>query len=202
MLRHRVTIPTMKQASRSHPDLTVAVADIVTQDESLSVPALVARVIKDIVRERAPTPPVGIITSTSNITTASTTPAIGTYTPFIMEPAFSGADTDLDSTDNRTLITPIGTGLQVKCDTILLPTTTPVPIRLYLTGKEVDLAIDGQRCTIDVFGPEGYTKRLAVAKRDTHHAVYLEIQDKGVPWCINHNHETIRFHLDSFFILK
>jgi hypothetical protein len=188
MLRPRVAIPTLR---RHLPDLSVAVADYTPQTDTLSVPALVAQVIKEVLRERPPTPPL-----------ATAPVEVMNYTPFIMEPAFSGADTELESSENRTIITPVSGGLQIKCDTILLPAQCPVPARLYLTGQEADLPIIGQRCTVDVFGPEGYTKQLALAKHDTSGALYLELQEKGAPWHVHHPTEAIRFHLDNFFALK
>jgi hypothetical protein len=188
MLRPRVAIPTLR---RPLPDLSVAVADVVPHAGGLSVPSLVAQVIKEVLRERPPTPPP---------TTAPT--EVTSYTPFIMEPAFSGADTELESTENRTLVTPVKGGLQVKCDTVLLPAAQPIPVRLYLTGQEADLPIVGQRCTVDVFGPTGYTKQLAMVKHDAAGALYLELQEKGAPWHIHHPTEVIRFHLDNFFPLK
>jgi len=119
-----------------------------------------------------------------------------------MEPAFSGADTEIESSENHTIITPLGGGIQVKCDTVLLPCARPVPARLYLTGQEVDLPIVGQRCTVDVFGADGYLKQLALAKHDANGALYLELQEKGAPWHVHHPSETTRFHLDNFFALK
>jgi len=194
MLRPRVAIPTLRASNSSaishynQPDLSVAIADILPHEESLSVPAIVAQAIKEVLRERPPTPPPP--TEVTN------------YTPFIMEPVFSGADTALESSDNSTVITPVRSGLHIKCDVVLVPSTNPVPVRLYLTGKEIDLPIIGQRCTIDVFCPKGYVKRLAVVKHDSQGNLYLEIQEKGTLWQTNHPTESIRFHLDNLFSLK
>ena len=188
MLRHRVAIPTLR---RPFPDLSVAVADIIPSEEGLSVPGLVAQVIKEVLRERAPTPPPAIMPT-----------EVQTYTPFIQEPAFSGADQELDSPENRTTVTPVSGGLQIKCDAVLLPAAKPVPLRLYLTGQEVDLPIQGQKCIVDVFGPTGHSKQSAVVKHDNQHALYLEVQDKGQLWHTHHPKESIFLRLNNLFALK
>lgn len=181
MIRHRVAIPTLRATSRQHPDLSVAIADITTREQSISVPSIIAQVMKDVLRERPP---------------------ISTYTPFITEPAFSGADTELESTANHTTVTPVTGGLRIKGDTVLLPMTNPVQIRLYLTGMEVDLPIIGQKCTVEVSDSKGCSKRVAVAKHDEKKMLYLEIQDRGVSWRTCNQTEVIRFHFDNVFTLN
>jgi hypothetical protein len=193
-MRPRVAIPTMRRPLAALPDLSVAIADIRPQKAHISIPTLVAQVLKEVLLERPPTPP-----------GSSRTPR--SYTPFIFEPAFSGADTDLHSTANQTLVTPVPGGLHVTCDTVLLPTSTPVRVHLYLTGKEADLPIEGQRCFVEVTTSDGVSKHSAVAKHDRQQALYLEVAEgvdkpTGGGWSTHHPSQPIRFSVDQRFALN
>lgn len=178
-------------------DVSLQIADIETHgtapDEHLLVPAIVANVIKEVIREKAPLPPL-------RTDAPSTIHGSQTFTPFVFEPIFSGADTTLDSNDNRTILSQKGHQLRVKCDTVLIPLDEQVPVKIYLTGKELDLAIEGQRCAIDVFDDRGHKKLQGVAKRDD--GIYIEVQDRGKIWEAGDKDTVIRFHIETFFTVK
>ena len=113
MYRPRVNTPSLR---RPRPDLGVAMADVEVKDGKLSIPKIVAEVMRDLLRERPPTPPTG------------------SYTPYVESPALSGADVGLDGTENVATLTQEKEGLRLKCSVQLLPTGTPTPARIYPTG--------------------------------------------------------------------
>lgn len=190
MLRPRVSLGTTVR--KQVVDLSVQVVDIDRSPEGLSVPSIIATVIKEVIKEKAPSPPRGLRTVVSSS-------GEQTLIPFIFEPVFSGADISLDSDENRTILSWGTNSVRVKCDTVLLELTEPIPVRIYLTGKERDLTIDGQRCTVDVFDSSGYTKCMGLVKRDGERQVYIEVQKNGVEWEAGKPHDRIRFHIDTIF---
>ena len=184
MLRQRVTTPSLR---RNLPDLSVAIADITTVKDGISVPTLVAQVIKEVLRDRAPTPPPGVTAH---------------YTPFLYDAVFSGADTLEESKSNHTTVITTADTVQVTCDTVLLPTTRDIPMCLYLTGRETDLPIIGQECTVTVSGNGPTVTKKAVARHDQRKHLYLEVQEKGKLWQVHHPSATLRFHVSHHFPLK
>lgn len=130
-------------------------------------------------------------------TTASAPTTISRrFTPYVLAEGYSGVTSDgAGSSDNQTLVVLEGGHLRVKCDVLLLPTRTPVPVRIYPTGT-LPLPIVEQRCTVDVFDRTGYRKLPAVARHDSHHHVYLEVQEFESEY---RTAENTRFHLDTIF---
>jgi hypothetical protein len=169
--------------------LSVQIADIEHKEETIIVPAIIASVVREVIKEKAPSPPHSI---------KHTLLQDEILTPFVCEPMLSGSD----SSENQTVISRAHNNIRVKCDTILLPLSEPVPVRIYLTGREIDLPIDGQRCTVDVFCGEGYAKRLGVTRRDSEGHIYIEVQERGKIWECGSEPEGTRFHIDTLFSVK
>jgi len=202
MLRPRVSLSTTTSTHQPPtyviPDLSIPISDIDYTPTSISVPSTIAIAIKEVIKDKAPSP-----LRSARISALSPL-RDEVVIPFVYEPIFSGADLSLDSNENRTVISRAFNNIRVKCDTILLPIQETIPIRIYLTGKELDLKIDGQRCTVDIFSDvNGYSKLLGVAKRDEEGYVYVEVQDRGVEWSVTGGEGSgLRFHIDTLFSIK
>lgn len=178
-------------------DISISVADIEQRGNILSIPSVVANVLREVIREKAPLREVATVPLPAVI--PATPASLRVFTPFIYEPVFSGADTILESHENRTTITTTTTQHELHCDTVLLPLTQDVPVRIYLTGRELDLQIDDQRCVVEVFDDNGYTKMLGIAKRDTDGIAYLEVLHKNKAWVAGTGTAATRFHIDATF---
>jgi len=183
-------------------DISISVADIEQRGNILSIPSVVANVLREVIREKAPlreVAPVPLPATALASPLVATPPSMRVFTPFIYEPVFSGADTILESHENRTTITTTATQHELHCDTVLLPLTQDVPVRIYLTGRELDLQIDDQRCVVEVFDDNGYTKMLGIAKRDSDGVAYLEVLHKNKAWVAGTGTAATRFHIDATF---
>ena len=185
-------------------DLSVQVADIHHHEDThggtLEIPTVLASVVREVIKEKAPEPPPD--RSSASVLPVPVQDTI--LTPFVLEPVFSGADADLDSDANRTIVSMGCNNVRIKCDTALLGLGgDKIPVRIYLLGKDVDLPIDNQRCTVDVFqNDDGYTKKLGQLKRDPDGVLYVEVQHLSEEWQTGQGTGTIRFHIDTLFSLK
>ena|SRR5665647_2472053 len=200
MLRPRVSLTTTiapaKKAAYTIPDdldISVQVADIDHTKEGIDIPTILAEVVRTTIASKAPSPP-----RLTRATVCSPLQDI-VLVPFVGEPTFSGADVELDSDQNKTIISRGSNNVRIKCDTILLGLDSDIQCQIYLTGKEFDLPIDNQRCTVDVFHDvDGYSKKLGVIKRDAEGFLYIEVQEKGRVFETGSS-GAVRFHVDTLF---
>ena len=192
MLKSRVNVPSLRAPKKKMPDLSTAIAEVVEtpanerseKSTTIAVPGLILQVIKDIMGGRPPTPPL------------PTVPA--QYIPFIIAPEYSGVDTDLESSNNLTILEPVSGGLKITCQVTLLPHDSPLPIAIYLTGQEVDLPLVGQKCPVIM---EGSTKRTlsGLIRHDDKHALYVEVREKDQPFSTHDETDPLTFRIEWLF---
>lgn len=174
-------------------DISVQIAEIVEKDQTLRVPSIVAKVIRDVIKEK--TLPNGDAKNVS-----------GEYnfTPYIFEPIFSGVDSTLHSSSNYCQIKEEGDDLSVRCVTTLGPCDDDIPIEIYLTGKEKPLPIEGQECVVNVkIGQDGKVRHMmGIVRNDKNGYPYVQLHNKGKPYETSNPDHFITFEINHIFKSK